>query len=90
MAGNELHMKDRNEIKRLWKLGIRKRAIARITKVHRNTVSKYIEEFIAENLPQENKTAAPELQSNCLTWFDELDWEKIRTEYLRGRSEEVV
>lgn len=90
MAGNELHMKDRNEIKRLWKLGIRKRAIARITKVHRNTVSKYIEEFIAENLPQENKTAAPELQSNCLTWFDELDWEKIRTEYLRGVPLNVI
>ncbi len=61
MAGSELNMKDKNEIKRLWKLGIKKRQIARATKVHRNTVSKYIEEFISENSGQKNtiKSIAP-------------------------------
>ena len=48
MAGNGLNLKDINEIKRLWKLGLKKREIARITKVHRNTVRKYVDEFNSE------------------------------------------
>ena len=57
MAGSELNLKDKNEIRRLWKLGIKKRQIARATKVHRNTVSKYIEEFISEKLDKNNLIA---------------------------------
>ena len=47
-----------------------------------NTVSKYIEEFISENLPPENKTTIPELLPQQLSWCAGLDWENIRTEYL--------
>ncbi len=42
MAGSELNLKDKNEIKRLWELGIKKRQIARATKVHRNTALEII------------------------------------------------
>ena len=48
MAGNGLNMKDAEEIKRLWKLGIKNRQIARATGTHRNTVNKYVEHFIIE------------------------------------------
>lgn len=89
MAGSELNLKDKNEIRRLWKLGIKKRQIARATKVHRNTVSKYIEEFISENSKPKNtiKSTAAASEPN---WFDQIDWENIRSEYLRGTPLNVL
>ncbi len=83
MAGNGLNLKDANEIKRLWKLGLKKRAIARITKVHRNTVSKYIDEFILENSDQ--KLQPTMLNATAPTsWTRSIDWENVRSEYLGG------
>ena len=54
MAGNELNVQTKNEIKRLWELGLKKRAIAHTTGIHRNTVSKYINELISEKLDKNN------------------------------------
>lgn len=89
MAGSELNLKDKNEIRRLWKLGIKKRQIARATKVHRNTVSKYIEEFISENSKPKNAMNSIALASEP-NWFDQIDWENIRSEYLRGTPLNVL
>ena len=89
MAGNGLNVKDINEIKRLWKLGLKKREIARIIKVHRNTVSKHIDEFIAANSDQKNKLscALPTKEEN---WTANIDWNNIRSEYLRGVPLNVI
>ena len=83
MAGNGLNLKDINEIKRLWKLGLKKREIARITKVHRNTVSKYVDEFNSEiNCARAAvKIVTPQI---CSNWTANVDWENVRSEYLRG------
>lgn len=88
MARNGLNLKDADEIKRLWKLGLKKRAIARVTKVHRNTVSKYIEEYILENTG-----AAKLLPTNIFAppcWTSSIDWENVRSEYLRGTPLNII
>jgi len=86
MAGNGLNMKDISEIKRLWKLGLKKREISRITKVHRNTVSRHIDQFISEI-----NFVEPMLRPSPITnWTAEIDWEKIRSEYLSGVSLNVI
>lgn len=75
MAGKELCMKDISEIKRLHKLGFCKRKIARILKIHRNTVSKYIDE----------ENPSPILKNPIeASWIQNIDWEKVRSEYLSG------
>jgi transposase len=84
MAGNGLNLKDINEIKRLWKLGLKKREISRITKVHRNTVSKYIDEFITEENSGNEAPIEATIPPICLNWTDNVDWESVRSEYLRG------
>lgn len=85
MAGNRLNMKDVNEIKRLWKLGLTNRQIARASngKIHRNTVNKYVKEFGEENVAP---SMSPEPQNIAPTadWAQLLDWEYIRAEYLKG------
>lgn len=84
MAGNRLNMKDINEIKRLWKMGLTNRQIARASngKIHRNTVNKYVKEFEDEKSPQ------PSVEENKIEpiedWAATLDWEYVRSEYLRG------
>lgn len=88
MAGNGLNLKESDEIKRLWKLGLKKRAIARATKIHRNTVSKYIEEFIFENSGAANKL--PAKIASPVSWTSSLDWENIRSEYLRGTPLNII
>ncbi len=85
MAGNRLEMKDVEEIRRLWEMGLSNRQIARASngKIHRNTVNKYIQEFVdkASTAPPQ---PAPVLAETSALWALTLDWEKIRTEYLRG------
>lgn len=82
MAGKELCMKHASEIKRLRKLGFCKRKIARILKIHRNTVSKYFEEDSSSN---EASTLSETKQITIeSTWVQEIDWEKVRSEYLSG------
>ncbi|HWU42295.1 MAG TPA: IS21 family transposase [Bdellovibrio sp.] len=77
-------MHRRNEIKRLWTLGFTRRQIARASngKVHRNTVNKYVKEFEEEKLQtlQENISSTSQ-ESN---WTNDVDWENIRSEHLRG------
>lgn len=84
MAGNGLNLKDISEIKRLWKLQLTNRQIARATGVHRNTVNKYVERFIGEANPPANAILAANSLAPANNWADKLDWEKIRTEYLQG------
>jgi hypothetical protein len=83
MAGNRLNMKEIEEIRRLWKLGLTNRRIAKACggKIHRNTVNKYVQEFSIEN-KQADKTS-PTVESP-VSWSKAIDWEKIRAEYLRG------
>lgn len=78
MAGNELSMNDISEIKRLRKLRLSKRQIARALKIHRNTVSKYIDDIISTT-PETSEVASTEA-----TWTSNVDWEKVRTEHLSG------
>lgn len=78
MAGNGLNMKDINEIKRLHKLGLTKRQISRTLKIHRNTVSKYIDE-VGPTTPAVVETTPIEAG-----WPKDINWEKVRTEYLSG------
>jgi hypothetical protein len=85
MAGNRLDMKDIEEIRRLLKLGLTNRQIARASggKIHRNTVNKYALEITAESSISSEGAALPAVES-VISWPDSLDWEKVRTEYLRG------
>tara|TARA_B110001454_G_C12710520_1_gene430533 strand:- start:862 stop:2352 length:1491 start_codon:yes stop_codon:yes gene_type:complete len=88
MAGSELNVHDRNEIKRLWKLGFKKREISRICKVHRNTVTRYINEFTLENTVEFPAVAVQEIKE--YNWTEKVDWEKVRQEFLSGVSLNVI
>ncbi len=89
MAGNGLNVKEITEARRLWKLGITNRQIARALGVHRNTVNKYVERFKSDILNQENQIIKI---SEVVVggWADEIDWEKVRSEYLSGVSLNVI
>ena len=84
MAGNGLNVKDIDEAKRLWKLGLTNRQIARATKIHRNTINKYVEKF-----KNEKSIAAVEVKP-IVSWYSEVDWERVRSEYLSGVSLNVI
>lgn len=91
MAGNELSMQTKNEIKRLWELGFKKRAISRTTGVHRNTVNKYINELISEKTtPNDLIPLASPIDIEKKNWTKSIDWEKVRTEFLSGVSLNVI
>lgn len=84
MAGSELNVKDINEAKRLWKLGLSNRHIALATKTHRNTINKYVERFkLQESL------SVIEVKP-IVSWCAEIDWEKIRSEFLSGVPLNVI
>lgn len=84
MAGIGLNVKDINEAKRLWKLGLTNRQIARATKIHRNTINKYVEKFKNE------KSISAVVIKPIINWSSEIDWEKVRSEYLGGVSLNVI
>ena len=86
MAGNGLNMKDINEIKRLWKLGLKKPEISRTTKVHRNTVSRHIDQFISEKNSVQPIPTLPAVAN----WIADIDWKKVRSEYLGGVSLNLI
>lgn len=89
MAGSGLDMKDVLEIKRLWKLGLKSRQIAKILKVHRNTINKYVEQFRLESAVTVKEVPAErELISSA--GVSEIDWEKVRREYLSGVTLSVI
>ena len=72
-------MKDIAEIKRLWKLGLKNRQIAKAVGIHRNTINKYVEQFSTE---PSISTAAVLAQDHAKS--STIDWEKIRSEVLGG------
>jgi hypothetical protein len=93
MAGNGLNLKLIDEIRRLNKLGIKNWKIAKALGVHLNTVNKYVEGFAGEAgtvavAPGSLPVAAGAEEGS--EWVKELDWEKIRGEYLQGVSLNVV
>ncbi|MEN0059529.1 MAG: helix-turn-helix domain-containing protein [Bdellovibrio sp.] len=71
MVGNGLNMKDINEIKRLHKLGFTKRQISRTLKIHRNTVSKYLNEV------ESSTSVVVSVEAPELSWTRDIDWEKV-------------
>lgn len=82
MAGNGLDVKEIDEIKRLLNLGFTNRQIARSINVHRNTVNKYVER-INEKKSCENFVELPPVQTS-LGWTSQVDWENVRSEFLKG------
>jgi len=87
MAGSGLNMKEIAEIKRLWALKFSNRKIAEISKVHRNTVNKYVTQLEAEKNRPVNALQAPSpLDIN----INKVDWQKVRTEFLSGVSLNVI
>ena len=84
MAGNRLDMKDVEEIRRLWKMGLTNRQIAKASggKIHRNTVNKYVQEF--SNGSAVDLTDEVPMSEPAVSWATNVDWEKVRSEYLRG------
>jgi transposase len=93
MAGQELNMKDIQEIRRLKALGFGKRRIARTLGVHRDTVTKYFEESEVEggatNTLPVNVLAAPVSEVDE-KWAGKIDWPSIRDEILKGVPINIV
>jgi hypothetical protein len=93
VAGNGIEVKCIDEIKRLWKLKFTNRRIAKISGVHRNTVNKYValfesDECINNKLPH-NVFATP-LAAGESVGANEVDWKKVRAEFLSGVSLNVI
>lgn len=87
MAGNGLNVKEIAEIKRLWNLEFTNRKIAEITGVHRNTVNKYVAQFVADkSQPPLNVLATVATSPDV----NHVDWLKVRTEFLSGISLNVI
>ncbi len=86
MKRNGLNMKEIDEILRLTKLGLTNRQIARATGIHRNTVNKYVER-LSETTSTESATVATLIEP---AWTQDVDWEKIRSEFLSGVSLKVL
>ena len=87
MAGNGLGVKDIAEIKRLWGLEFKNRKIAEITGVHRNTVNKYVAQFISEKSQPLNLLAT---EAPAVPNINQVDWQKVRSEFLSGVSLNVI
>ena len=86
MAGNGLGVKDLAEIKRLWGLELKNRKIAEITGVYRNTINKYVAQFINEKSQPLNVLATAAATPDV----NQVDWLKVRTEFLSGVSLNVI
>lgn len=81
MAGRILSKKKSDEIRRLAKLDLSKRQIAKALKVHRNTVTRY--------LISSDKADLAGSQDNS-SWAKELDWSQITAEIARGVPATVI
>jgi hypothetical protein len=80
MAGNGLNLKEIAEIKRLWRLGLFNRQIAKALRIHRNTVNKYVEIFRLEEVGLAAAMSPQTIASDPPA----IDWERIRSEFLGG------
>jgi transposase len=90
MAAERLNMKGIKEIRRLKALGFSKRRIARTLGLHRDTVTKYLEELEAEG-----STANPPVHAVASavpddTWAGKIDWPAVRDEILKGIPINIV
>ena len=79
MAKKGLNVKEVSEIKRLLNLGLTNRQISTALKIHRNTINKYVEK-IKNNSATEVETKVQPIPH----WSAEIDWEKVRREFLSG------
>ena len=91
MAKVGLNMKIVDEVLRLHKLGFKKRKIARALGIHRDTVTKYIEQSAGPTV--EEHTPVLPLPKFALTtaqpveaplWHETLNWQKVRDEHQQG------
>lgn len=87
MAAKGTNVKIVDEIKRLQGMGFGKRRIARTLKIHRDTVSK-----ILENNPHENEAInLPEVKNiSPDSWTEKIDWQAVRKEVLLGVTLNVI
>ena len=79
MARNGIKLKELEEIKRFWRLGLTNRQIAKAIGIHRNTINKYVDQF---KQPEQIESAAVLAQDYAKS--SSIAWEKVRTEYLGG------
>lgn len=89
MAAKGLNLKIVEEILRLKALGFGKRKISRTLGVHRNTISKYLDD------PLDQATGGPGLAPALLPelvpgWWDKVDWPSVRDEILNGVPISIV
>jgi transposase len=84
MARMGLNMKIVDEILRLHKLGFKKRKIARALRIHRDTVSKYLEESLSSKLESAVASIDSMAAPQNLPWQDTLDWQKVRDQLHMG------
>lgn len=89
MAGNGLNVKDIVEIRRLWELKFSNRRIAEISKVHRNTVNKYVAEFELRRSAISTLSSI-EFADEASSDTSKVDWQKVRCEFLSGVSLNVI
>ena len=88
MAAKGINVKERDEICRLKGLGFGKRKIARTLGLHRNTVSKYLEDLQGKTDVETSKLlmtkvlALPSLTDDA--WTSAIDWHSIRDEALKS------
>lgn len=94
MANVGLNMKIVDEILRLKSLKFTKRQIARTLGIHRNTITKYLEQHAVELGPGSagqpaNVMATPATLSEP-TWVNDIDWQGVRDEILKAVPIQVV
>ena len=81
MAGRKLVLSKIDEVKRLKKLGLSKRKIARALKISRNTVKKYLDD---------NGVIDTESSSVPQTSVKNIDWDSIQKEVQNGVTLQVL
>ncbi len=99
MANAGLNMKIVDEILRLKSLKLTKRQIARTLSIHRNTVTKYLQEHEAKAaseslksiLPADATAGASVTVTACgPAWVQALDWQAVRDEILKSVPIQIV
>ena len=98
MANQGLNMKIVDEILRLKSLGLTKRQISRTLGIHRNTITKYLEQAVSVerstaaapiSVQAEWPTASTDLRPPR-SWVDDLDWQSVRDEVLKSVPIQII
>lgn len=91
MANEALNVKIVDEIRRLKQLGFKKRAIARMLGIHRNTVTKYLEQSLeVATVAVDSSPALSLVPAAQPSWVDEIDWQLVRDEILKSTPIQIV